>query len=372
MSRATSPSGPAVARLRTGYTTGACAAAAARAACRAARSGEPVEAVAITLPNGQEARFAVALCEPGTGTARCGVVKDAGDDPDVTHGALIVAEVVLLDAPGVVVRGGRGVARVTRPGLGLEVGAEAINPVPRRNIEAMVAAELLGSGRAGARVTISVPDGEALAARTLNPRLGLLGGISILGTTGVVRPFSTAAWRASVLQAIDVARAAELTHLVFTTGGRTEAAAMRLLPALPELAFVQVGDFVGAALRGTRRRGVERVSIVAMVGKLAKMAAGLLQTHASHGEVDLALLAALAEEAGSGQDLRDRVASANTARHALDLCREAGLDRLPALLCRRAVEALSPCAGPAVRLAAVLVDFEGAPLGAHPPLQEAA
>ncbi len=372
MTRASSSTAPAATRLRTGYTTGACAAAAARAACRAALSGAPVEAITITLPNGTETRFAVALCEPGPGIARCGVVKDAGDDPDVTHGALIVAEVALADHPGVVIRGGRGVARVTLPGLGLAVGTEAINPVPRRNIEAMVLAELARSGRAGARVMISVPDGEALATRTLNARLGLVGGISILGTTGVVRPFSTSAWRASVLRAIDVARAAGLAHLVLTTGGRTEAAAMRLLPALPELAFVQVGDFVGDGLSGARRQGARRVSVVAMVGKLAKMAAGCRQTHASRGAVDLALLASLAGEAGAGAALRASVAAANTARHALELCRAAGLHRLPALLCRRAVEALAPCAGPELRLEAALIDFDGACLGAHPPLEEAA
>lgn len=366
MSPARPPSG-----LRTGYTTGACAAAAARAACRAALGGGSVREVAVTLPNGQPATFAVARCEPSSGAARCGVVKDAGDDPDVTHGALVVAEVSLDGRPGVRVEGGEGVARVTRPGLGLEVGSPAINPVPRRNIEAMVAAELAGSGHPGALVTISVPGGEALAAATLNPRLGLVGGLSILGTTGVVRPFSTSAWRASVLQAIEVARAAGLAHLVFTTGGRTEAAAMRLLPGLPELAFVQAGDFMGAALRGARRRGVARATVVAMAGKLLKLAAGLGQTHASQGEVDLALLAALAAEAGAPPPLCQEVRAANTARHALDLCRAAGLDGLAALLCRRAAAALARWAGASLSLRAVLVDFDGAPLGAFPPLPEA-
>ncbi|HET9553309.1 MAG TPA: cobalt-precorrin-5B (C(1))-methyltransferase, partial [Anaeromyxobacteraceae bacterium] len=356
----------------TGYTTGACAAAAARAACRAAVSGKPSRQVTVTLPNGQPATFAVARCEPSAGAARCGVVKDAGDDPDVTHGALVVADVLLDGRPGVRVQGGEGVARVTRPGLGIEVGSHAINPVPRRNIEAMVAAELEGSGHPGALVTISVPGGEALAASTLNPRLGLVGGISILGTTGIVRPFSTSAWRASVLQAIDVARAAGLSHLVFTTGGRTEAAAMRLLPALPEQAFVQAGDFMGAALRGARRRGVAGATVVAMVGKLLKLAAGLGQTHASQGEVDLALLASLAAEAGAPQPVCQQVRCANTARHALDLCRGERLDRLAALLCLRAAAALAPWAGARLALRAVLIDFDGAPLGAFPPLQQEA
>lgn len=356
--------------LRTGFTTGACAAAAARAAARSLLTGLPVPEIGVVLPNGQEARFAVARCEREEGRARCGVVKDAGDDPDVTHGAEIVAEVSLSERPAVVLRGGPGVATVTRPGLGLEPGEPAINPVPRRNIIEMVRLELDAAGCAGAVVTLSVPDGERLGALTLNPRLGLVGGISILGTTGIVRPFSTAAWRVSLAQAIDVARAADLAHLVLTTGGRTERFAMALLPALPEQAFIQAGDDVGLGLRHAARRGAARATVVAMVGKLAKMAAGELQTHVSRSRVDAALLARLAAEAGGAPATVTEIAGANTARHALELADAAGLCGFAPRLCRLAAEALARAAGPALPVRAVLVDFEGAPRAAFPPFAE--
>jgi len=360
--------GPA---LRTGFTTGACAAAAARAAARALLTGAPVPWIAIVLPNGQEARFAVSRYELEDGRARCGVVKDAGDDPDVTHGAEIVAEVSLSDRPGVELRGGQGVATVTRPGLGLDPGQPAINPVPRRNITEMVRVELEAAGRTGAVVTISVPEGERLAALTLNPRLGLVGGISILGTSGIVRPFSTAAWQVSVTQAIDVARAAGQAHLVLTTGGRTERFAMALLPDLPEQAFIQVGDDVGLGLRHAARRGAERATVVAMVGKLAKMAGGATQTHVSWSRVEAAVLGEVAGAAGAGRALAADIAGANTARHALELADAAGLDAFAPCLCRRAAEALAREAGAVLQVRAVLVDFEGAARAAFPPPAEA-
>ncbi len=357
--------------LRTGFTTGACAAAAARAAARALLTGAPVAAIAIVLPNGREARFEISRCELEVQRARCGVVKDAGDDPDVTHGAEIVAEVSLSRRPGVVLRGGEGVATVTRPGLGLEPGQPAINPVPRRNITDMVGLELEAAGRSGATVTISVPDGERLAALTLNPRLGLVGGLSILGTTGIVRPFSTAAWQASVTQAIDVALAAGQPHLVLTTGGRTERFAMALLPDLPEQAFVQAGDDMGLALRHATRRGAVRATVVAMVGKLAKMAAGATQTHVSRSRVDAAVLAHLAAAAGAGSELVAGIAQANTARHALELADAARLDGFAPALCRRAAEALARETGAPLRLRTVLVDFEGTERAAFPRSREA-
>ncbi len=357
--------------LRTGFTTGACAAAAARAAARALITGAPVGEITITLPNGDGARFTVARCDRLGERVRCSVVKDAGDDPDVTHGAEIVVEVELQASPGVRLLGGPGVATVTKPGLGLEVGGPAINPVPRRNITEMVLAELVLAGHRGASVTVSVPRGEELALQTLNPRLGLVGGISILGTTGIVRPFSTSAYRASVLQAVDVACAQGAEHLVFTTGGRSERFAMRLFPAIAEEAFVQVGDFVGAALKRAQRRRARRTSVAAMVGKLTKMAAGSRQTHASRSEVDLTLLAALAGEAGAPASLQAEIASANTARHAFELCADAGLAGVAALLCRRAADALARLAGADVEVGAVLLGFDGALLAAHPPLVEA-
>src|SRR6266498_1626252 len=226
--------------LRTGWTTGTCAAAAAKAAATALLSGLPVVRVEIGLPrSARRVSFPVARCELGDGWAEAVVVKDAGDDPDVTNGAQLTARLSLRAEPGLRLEGGEGVGTVTRPGLGLVVGGPAINPVPRRQITAAVG-EALDLDDGGALVVISVPDGEWMARKTTNPRLGIVGGISILGTTGIVRPFSTAAWRASVEQAIDVIAAEGLDTVVLSTGGRTERAAMRLHPDLDEVCFVEV------------------------------------------------------------------------------------------------------------------------------------
>ncbi|HSM94240.1 MAG TPA: cobalt-precorrin-5B (C(1))-methyltransferase [Anaeromyxobacteraceae bacterium] len=344
--------------LRTGFTTGACAAAAALAAARALREGRVPSAVELRLPNGTPARFAVARGELRAASASCAVVKDAGDDPDVTHGAEIVATVTLRDAPGVTVRGGPGVATVTKPGLGLEVGGPAITAIPRRHVGETVAAALAGTGR-GADVELSVPRGEALARQTLNARLGLVGGISILGTTGLVRPFSAAAFGASVMRAVDVAAATAHRELILSTGARTEAAAMREHPALDETAFVQAGDCIGIGLSRAAHRGIPRVRLYAMVGKLAKVAAGMMQTHASRGEVDTRLLAALAQEAGATPERRAAIERATTARHALELAEGAKLDRFPAVLCARVAERCAEHVQRRLAIEVVMIGFDG-------------
>lgn len=351
--------------LRTGFTTGACAAAAAKAAARCVVRGGPLREIETTLPNRSRVTFALSRCEPAAPRAVCGVIKDAGDDPDCTHGAELIAEVELALAPGIELHGGDGVATVTRPGLGLEVGGPAINPVPRRNITEMVAEELAAPWR-GARVTIHVPGGEELARQTTNARLGLVGGISILGTTGIVHPYSTAAWKASVVQEIDVATTAGERVLVLTTGGKSEQYAMALHPELPEHAFVQVGDFVGVGLRQCARRGVARAVVVGMIGKLSKMATGKMQTHVAGSEVDLDFLAVLAAEAGAGAELVAAVRAANTARHVLELTRAAGLSDLPARICARVVAQCTRHAGGGLEVHARMVDFGGALLGGAP------
>lgn len=348
--------------LRTGFTTGACAAAAARAATRALVRGEAVTAIEIAIPRGDQVVFALERCERDGARVRCGVIKDAGDDPDCTHGAEIVADVELTAAPGVELLGGAGVATVTRPGLGLAVGGPAINPVPRKNITANVLAELAGTPW-GARVVVSVPGGEALARQTTNARLGLLGGISILGTTGIVQPYSTAAYKASVVQAIDVAAGRGLDEVVLTTGGKSEEYAIALLPGRAEEAFVQVGDFVGIALRHARKRGLARAVIVGMIGKLSKMADGRTQTHVAGSDVNLALLAELAAELGADAATVAAIVAANTARHVLELARAAGLDALPDRICARAAARLAAHAGAPLEVRVFLVDFDGRLLG---------
>jgi cobalt-precorrin-5B (C1)-methyltransferase len=350
---------------RTGFTTGACAAAAAKAATRVLVRGELLPAIETTLPNRDKVTFALRRCERVDGDAVvCSIIKDAGDDPDCTHGAELVATVALRPVPGVELRGGDGVAVVTKPGLGLDVGGPAINPVPRRNITEMVAEELPPG--VGAVVTISVPGGEEMARQTLNARLGLVGGISILGTTGIVKPYSTAAYKASVVQAIDVAHNRGLGELVLTTGGKSEAYAMKLYPALPEEAFIQVGDFIGTGVKHCARRGVGRAVVVGMIGKLSKMANGKMQTHAAGSEVNMELLADLAAEAGGAPEVIAEIRAANTARHVLELCQERGLVSVTERVCRRVSEHCRAHAGGALEVHARLVDFNGTLLGSWP------
>lgn len=344
--------------LRTGWTTGACAAAAAKAAALLLVRGEAVQEVEITLPQPFQGADRVRFAVDGTGwvgaAAHAVVVKDAGDDPDVTHGARVTATVELTGEPGVVLAAGEGVGTVTKPGLGLAVGGPAINPVPR----AMITAALREVTEAGVRCTISVPGGERMARKTTNARLGVLGGISILGTTGVVRPFSTASWRASVEQAVDVMAAQGERMVVLATGGRTERVARGLLPHLPELCVVEVGDFTGAAVRRAVERGLDRVAFVGMAGKLAKLACGILMTHYTRSKVDLDLLAQITEEAGGGPVLVERVRAANTGRHAAEQWREAGLDAAPALLCDRVADVIVRFSGDRLQAQAAMVDLD--------------
>jgi cobalt-precorrin-5B (C1)-methyltransferase len=344
--------------LRTGWTTGTCAAAAAKAAAAALVGGQPQDRVEVGLPrSARRVAFPVARCELGDGWAEAVVVKDAGDDPDVTDGARLTAQCSLRPEPGLLLDGGEGVGTVTRPGLGLEVGGPAINPVPRRQITTAVG-EVIDLEATGALVVISVPDGERMARKTTNPRLGIVGGISILGTTGIVRPFSTDAWRASVEQAIDVIAAEGGTTVVLSTGGRTERAAMRLHPGLDEVCFVEVGDFTGQALRRAAARGLRRCVFVGMAGKLAKLGAGVMMTHWTRSKVDPDLLACLTADAGGEPDLVAAVAEANTARHAYELWARAGLTEPCDLLCDQVAANLSRYCDGQLDIEVVMVDFD--------------
>ncbi len=356
--------------LRTGFTTGACAAAAAKAATRCLVKGVMLTEIETTLPNRSCVTFALARCECVANRMICGIIKDAGDDPDCTHGAELIAEVELRTEPGIELRGGHGVARVTKTGLGLEIDGPAINPGPRRNITEMVEEELAGTPYGGAIVMISVPGGEEMAKQTTNARLGLLGGISILGTTGIVRPYSTAAFKASVMQEIDVAAAGGLRELVLTTGGKSEQYAMALYPHLPEQAFIQVGDFIGVGIKHCAKRGLMRVIIVGMMGKLSKMAKGKMMTHAAGSEVDLEFLASLAAELAASDELIASIRQANTARHVLELCREAGLVGITSLICKKVAEQCQGHAGGKLNVEVSLVDFGGALLGRYPEVDE--
>jgi cobalt-precorrin-5B (C1)-methyltransferase len=303
-------------KLRTGWTTGACATAAAKAAAIGLATGAVPAEVEITLPRGERPRFAVEAGAVGRGHAEAAVRKDAGDDPDVTHLALIRVRVAPAPGDGVVFRAGDGVGIVTRPGLPIPPGEPAINPVPRRMIAAALA-EVAAAHAAGPGwvVTVSVPGGAALARRTWNPRLGIEGGISILGTTGIVRPFSCAAWIASIHRGIDVARASGLPHVVGATGSTSEAAA-RALYGLPEAACLDMGDFVGGTLKYLVRNPVPRLTVAGGIGKMAKLAQGAMDLHSGRSQVDFARLARLAARAGADPA---PVAAAGTALEALTL-----------------------------------------------------
>lgn len=312
--------------LRRGWTTGTCAAAAAKAAYVGWITGAFPDPVDIALPSGARPAFALALHERTSDGARAGVVKDAGDDPDVTHGALVVATVRPASAgQGVVFQAGLGVGVVTRAGLPLPVGEPAINPVPRQMIRAALwEAQADAGGPSDVAVELSIPGGEALALKTLNPRLGIVGGLSVLGTTGVVVPYSCAAWIHSIHRGIDVARAEGLAHVAGATGATSEAAVQRL-HGLPDHALIDMGDFAGGMLKYLRRHPVPRVTVAGGVAKMAKLGQGLLDLHSRNGAVDLDWLAERVAEAGGDAQAVAAARTANTALEVFEAARRRGL-----------------------------------------------
>lgn len=353
--------------LRRGWTTGACATAATKAAYTALLTGTFPDPVAITLPKGETPSFALAAEELGEGWARAGIVKDAGDDPDVTHGALVVATVRRgREGAGVVFRAGPGVGTVTKPGLPLPPGEPAINPVPRRMMRQAVAEIAALHGETGdIEVEISVPGGEELAARTWNPRLGIVGGLSILGTTGIVHPYSCSAWIASIHQGIDVARAAGIEHVAGATGSTSEAA-VRALYGLPQEALIDMGDFVGGMLKYLRTHPVRRVTVAGGFGKLAKMAQGALDLHSGRSQVDFDWLARLVRELSGDDGLAGRVRAANTAAEAEALARRAGIDLAGAVARLARAAGVRILKRPDAALDVVVVGRDGEVIGRAP------
>ena len=304
-------------KLRTGWTTGACATAAAKAAVEALLGGKAPKRVTITLPKGETPSFEIADSIAGPGWAAAAVVKDAGDDPDVTHLATIRTCIeTARPGTGIKFTAGPGVGIVTKPGLPIPPGAPAINPVPRQMIEGVLkeASEAHGIA-ADFNVVISVDNGAELAQKTWNPRLGIEGGLSILGTTGIVRPFSCSAWIASIHRGIDVARASGLRHVVGATGSTSEAT-VRGLYDLPEVAYLDMGDFAGGMLKYLRRNPVDRLTIAGGIGKLTKLAQGAMDLHSGRSQVDFARLAEMAAQVRAD---RDRIAKVNTALEALEI-----------------------------------------------------
>lgn len=312
--------------LRRGWTTGACATAASKAAATALFTGSFPDPVTIRLPRGQTPSFCLATSHLGKDEASAGIVKDAGDDPDVTHQALIVAS-VRRAAPGsgILFRAGEGVGTVTKPGLPIPPGEPAINPVPRRMIgEALAEVSAAAGIAADLEVEISVPGGAALAEKTWNPRLGILGGLSILGTTGIVVPFSCSAWIHSIHRGIDVARATGQDHVAGCTGSTSEAATQKLY-GLPDSAMLDMGDFVGGLLKYLRKHPLPRLTIGGGFGKISKLAQGFLDLHSGRSQVDFAWLAARLRALQAPENLVATAGRANTAMEVLSAAQQASV-----------------------------------------------
>ncbi|MBL0405745.1 cobalt-precorrin-5B (C(1))-methyltransferase [Microvirga aerilata] len=353
--------------LRRGWTTGACATAAAKAAYLGWRTGDFPDPVEIALPGGARPAFSLAVNEICEGGARAAVVKDAGDDPDVTHGAMVVASVRAgTPGAGVTFRAGKGVGTVTRAGLPLPPGEPAINPVPRQMIRDNLeeAARSVG-GPLDIDVEISIPGGEAIALKTLNPRLGIVGGLSILGTTGVVVPYSCSAWIHSIYRGIDVARAGGLVHVAGATGSTSEKA-VQALHNLPDHALIDMGDFAGGMLKYLRRNPVPKVTIAGGIAKMTKLGQGLLDLHSRSGAVDLAWLSERLAEVGAEPSIVDSAVQANTALEVLETASRLGLplgDMVAQHAWRTAAKALR---GAETALEIVVFDRNGALVGRVP------
>lgn len=350
--------------LRPGWTTGACATAATAAAYTALLTGDFPDPVTITLPKGQTPSFALTAESLTADAAMAAVVKDAGDDPDVTHGAVVRSTVRLLPpGSGVVFRAGEGVGTVTLPGLPLEVGEPAINPVPRRLMREHVAEVAAAHGAPGdVEITISIDDGAEIARSTWNPRIGILGGLSVLGTTGVVVPYSCSAWIDSIRRGVDVARAGGLTHVAGCTGSTSERTVTELYD-LPEIALLDMGDFAGAVLKYVRRHPVDRLTVCGGFAKLSKLAAGHLDLHSARSQVDKGFLADLARAAGASEALAAEVADANTGLAALRLCEAAGVPLGDRVAARARDEALAVLRGAPVAVDVICIDRAGAVVG---------
>jgi cobalt-precorrin-5B (C1)-methyltransferase len=348
-------------KLRRGWTTGACATAATRAAWEALLTGRFPDPVRITLPRGESPAFALAEKRIDGDAATAGVTKDAGDDPDVTHGALIRATVRRARAgAGIVFRAGEGVGTVTKAGLPLPVGAPAINPAPRAMMEAAIAEVAAAQGApADADITIAVPGGAEIAERTWNPRLGIVGGLSILGTTGIVIPYSCSAWIQSIRSGIDVARANGLTHVAGATG-KTSEAAVAAYYGLATPALIDMGDFAGGMLKYLRDHPIPRVTVAGGFAKMVKLAQGHTDLHSSRSQVDFGKLAGWMEELGADAQTVEAARRANTAAEVLALAGDLPLASLVARRARRA--ALAMLAG-GIELDTLVVDREGRIVG---------
>ena len=346
--------------LRTGFTTGTSATAASKAAILSIINQSKIQNIEVKLPKGKTIMIPIHFCEFGKEKARCSVIKDGGDDPDVTHGAEIIVDLSLTDKKNeIIIEGGDGVGIVTKPGLGLEINKAAINPVPKK----MIIENLRDVGENilknhGIQVIISVPKGKELGPKTDNPRIGILHGISILGTSGIVIPFSTASYAASIRQNLDVSIAMGNDTVVLTTGGRSEDFARKIIE-LPDHCFVQMGDFSGYTIQQCSKKNIKKAFIVGFIGKLAKMAAGVKQTHVKGSKIDMKFLANLAQNCGANETIIKKILAANTARHVSEIIKENKIEGFFSQICTETYSHMKKLSDDKVSLEVILFDFDG-------------
>ena len=326
--------------LRHGYTTGACATVTSLAAARLLFDLPAIKQCSITLPKGQNVEFDLQNCKLTSQGATASTIKDAGDDPDVTHQALITSFIALTTEKKIRFYAGKGVGTVTREGLSIPPNQPAINPIPRLMIQQHLEQLAIEQGYSGGfTVTISVKNGAKLALKTMNHRLGIVGGLSILGTTGIVRPFSCSAYIASIHQGIDVAHANNIPHIAACTGSSSEAMILTKYD-LPEMALIEMGDFVGAVLKHLKKVPIARLSVVGGFGKISKLAAGHLDLHSRKSSIDLEFLATLAKEQGANNELQQQIIQSNTSVEALKHCQNNGIN-LADVICRLALQKIN-------------------------------
>ena len=352
--------------LKTGFTTGTSATAASMAALLSVIHQKKINEVNVKLPKGNFIKIPINSCTYNENDAKCSVIKDGGDDPDVTHGAEIFVELTLTEKINEIeIDGGEGVGIVTKPGLGLEINKPAINPVPKKMIKENLS--ILGEQvllKKGIRVVISVPKGKELGPKTDNPRIGIMNGISILGTSGIVIPFSTASYAASIRQNLDVAIAMGNDTVVLTTGGRSEDFARKMID-LPEHCFVQMGDFSGYTIQQCGKKRIKKAYVVGFIGKLAKMAAGVKQTHVKGSKVDMKFLAEIAKKCNAGDDTVLKIKNANTARHVSEIIMDDKVKGFFNEICHQVYNHMRKYSEEKVPLDVILFDFDGKVLARH-------
>ena len=353
-------------KLRTGYTTGSCATASSKAGILSIINQKKIEEVNIILPKGSRLEIKINSCEFSLDSAKCSVIKDGGDDPDVTHGAEIFVDVQLTNNIGEIdIDGGEGVGRVTKPGLGLEIGSAAINPTPKKMIVENVrevGKELLKKN--GVSIKVSVPKGKELGPKTDNPRIGIMNGISILGTSGIVIPYSTASFAAAIRQQISVVNTMNDDNVVLTTGGRSEDYAREIID-LPDHSFIQMGDFSGYTIKQCAKQGLKKAYVAGFIGKLAKMAAGVKQTHVKGGKVDMKFLSELAKRCDANSDTIAKILGANTARNVQEIIMEDKVEGFFDEVTKETYNQMRQHSEEKIPVEVILFDFDGEVLSRH-------